>query len=151
MSWLKPVKVLQLGLGILLVFKVLFAVLHFRSMFKYKNTCFPKQRYFKTHDFYVLSGMYYNTFIFFTSHTQRFYFNKIFHALVLESQEHTAILTSTDINKTHSTMHNNVSHLVEFDKYATRDFWYEIAIPCESTLRHTTEYCSETASHFKSA
>lgn len=61
--------------------------------------------------------MHYNIFIFLTSHIQRFYFNKIFHGLAVESQEHTAILTSRDINKTHSTMHNNVSHLVEFGKY----------------------------------
>lgn len=154
MSLLKSVKVLQIGPDILLVFKVLFAVLHFKNMFKYKNICFPKQRYFKNHGVYVfssISGMHYNIFIFLTSRIQRFDFNKIFHGLVSESQEHTVILTSTDTNKTHSTMHDNVSHLVEFGKCSAREFWYEIAIPCESTLRHTTEYCSDIASHFKSA
>lgn len=95
--------------------------------------------------------MHYNIFIFLTSHIQRFYFNKIFHGLVLESQEHTAILTSRDINKNHSTMHNNVSHFMQFGKYSMKDFWYEIPIPCESRLRHKTEHCSDTASHFESS
>lgn len=48
-------------------------------------------------------------------------------------------------------MHNNVSHFVQFGKYSTKDFWSEIAIPCESTLRHKTEHCSDTANHFESS
>lgn len=79
----------------------------------------------KKHYFYVLSSifsMHYNTFVFLTSNIERFYFNQTFHVLVLESQEHIAILNFTNISKTHSTMGMNVFHLVEFSKYSIRDF-----------------------------
>lgn len=118
-----------------------------------KNTSFQKKTYFKKHYFYVfssISSINYDIFFFLTSYMKSFYFNQTFHVSILKSQEHTAILNSTNINNTHSTMGVNVFRLVEFPKYSAGDFWYEITASCESTFRHTVECCPDIVSHFKS-
>lgn len=115
---------------------------------KCKNLlCFQKQRYLKKTDFYVfysISSTHYNIFVFLTSHFQRLNFNQTFHVLVLESQEVAAILNSTNINKTHSTMGMNVFCLLGIPKYSTRDFWHKIGVSCESTYSDVQQNNTQT-------